>query len=102
MKQVNKKMKNEGIIKTILAVVGVLTFGISTDFAWGFIIGGIVTKENIDLKTKEGWGLLALVSGAIVLAIYILLELPAVFGFIVSTISYFILRAVFEHFENNN
>lgn len=100
MKEINKRFKNESIIRTLLAVIGILTFSFSTSFGWGFIIGGIVLKENINLRTKEGWILLALTSGVMILAIYFLLELPAVFGYVVSTISYFILRELFNHFQN--
>jgi len=100
MKQFNKRFKNESIIRTLLAVIGILCFSFSTSFGWGFILGGIVLKENINLRTKEGWGLLALTSGVMLIAIYLLLEVPAVYGYIVSTLSYFSIREVINYFQN--
>lgn len=100
MRQINKKLKQESIIRTLLAVIGILCFSFSSSFGWGFILGGIVLKENINLRTKEGWGLLALTSGVMILAIYFLLEVPAVYGYIVSTVSYFLLREILSSFQN--
>ncbi len=100
MKQIRTRFKQESIIRAVLAVIGILTFSFSTSFGWGFIVGGIVLKENINLKTKEGWVMLAITSGVMLLAIYFLLETPAIIGYVVSTISYFILREVFIHFQN--
>lgn len=99
MRQVNKMMKHESIIRSILAIIGILCFSFSMSFGWGFILGGIVFKENINLRTKEGWGLLALTSGVMLLAIYLLLETPAIYGYILSTISYFLLREIFNYFN---
>lgn len=101
MKQLNRRFKNESIIRTVLAVIGILCFSFSTSFGWGFILGGVVLKENINLHTKEGWGLLVLTSGVMIVAIYILLELPAVYGYIVSTLSYFLIRELILRFQNN-
>ena len=92
-------MKHESIIRSILAIIGILCFSFSMSFGWGFILGGIVFKENINLRTKEGWGLLALTSGVMLLAIYLLLETPAIYGYILSTISYFLLREIFNYFN---
>ncbi|HLR88733.1 MAG TPA: hypothetical protein VK042_03310 [Atopostipes sp.] len=99
MRQVNKIMKHESIIRSLLAIIGILCFSFSMSFGWGFILGGIVFKENINLRTKEGWGLLALTSGVMLLAIYLLLETPAIYGYILSTISYFLLREIFNYFN---
>ncbi|MEY8293088.1 hypothetical protein AAK882_10680 [Carnobacteriaceae bacterium 52-44] len=99
MRQVNKIMKHESIIRSLLAIIGILCFSYSMSFGWGFILGGIVFKENINLRTKEGWGLLALTSGVMLLAIYLLLETPAIYGYILSTISYFLLREIFNYFN---
>lgn len=98
LKNTNNNFKLETIIRVIIAVIGILTFNISTDFGWGFILGGIISKEGIDLKIKEGWGLLALITGIMLIAIYFLLEVPAVYGYITSTIFYFILRDSFTYF----
>lgn len=98
MRHINKKAKHENIIRIILAIAGIVCFSFSTSFGWGVILGGIVSKENIRLRTKEGWGLLALISGVMLLAIYLLLEIPAIYGYIVSTISYFLLRELFNYF----
>lgn len=98
MRHINKKAKHENIIRIILAIVGILCFSFSTSFGWGFILGGIVSKENIQLRTKEGWVLLALISAVMLLAIYLLLETPAIYGYILSTISYFLFRELFNYF----
>lgn len=98
MRHINKKAKHENIIRIILAIIGIVCFSFSSSFGWGVILGGIVSKENIRLRTKEGWGLLALISGVMLLAIYLLLEIPAIYGYIVSTISYFLLRELFNYF----
>jgi len=98
LRHINKKAKHENIIRIILAIVGILCFSFSTSFGWGFILGGIVSKENIQLRTKEGWVLLALISAVMLLAIYLLLETPAIYGYILSTISYFLFRELFNYF----
>lgn len=100
MKQMNRNFKNESMIRFILAIIGILSFSFSVSFGWGFILGGIISKESISLKTKEGWMLLALITGVMILVIYFLLELPAILGYILSTISYFILRELFTHYQN--
>ncbi|HIZ71352.1 MAG TPA: hypothetical protein H9808_06265 [Candidatus Atopostipes pullistercoris] len=99
MRQINTRMKHENIIRSILAIIGILCFSFSKDFGWGFILGGIVFKENIRLRTKEGWVLLILTSGVMLLAIYLLLETSAVYGYIISTISYFLLREIITSFQ---
>lgn len=99
VRQVNQRFKNETIIRSLLAVIGVLCFSISMDFGWGFILGGIISKEAIDLRTKQGWGLLALIVGVMLIVIYLMLETPAIFGYLASTVTYFILRELFNHFQ---
>lgn len=102
MKEINQRFKSESIIRAIIAIVGILCFTISTSFGWGFILGGLISKENIHLKTKEGWGLLALIVGVMLIAIYLLLDLPAIYGYIASTVFYFILRDVINYFTKEN
>lgn len=102
MKEINKRFKTESIIRSIIAIVGILCFTISTSFGWGFILGGLISKENINLKTKEGWGLLALIVGVMLIAIYFLLDLPAIYGYIASTLFYFILRDILNYFTKEN
>lgn len=99
MKQVNRNFKNESIIRMILAIIGILSFSLSSNFGWGFIIGGVISKESIDLKTKEGLILLAIITSVMVAVIYFLLEFPAIYGYILSTISYFILRKLFNYYQ---
>lgn len=99
MKQINSNYKNESVIRLILAIIGILSFSFSISFGWGFILGGVISKENIDLRTKEGLTLLALITGIMIVVIYLLLELPAVFGYILSTMSYFILRKLFNYYQ---
>lgn len=100
MKQINRSFKNESLIRMILAVVGILSFSFSMSFGWGFILGGIISKESIDLRTSEGLILLTIISIVMILAIYFLLELPAILGYILSTISYFILRKLLKAHQN--
>lgn len=99
MRQINRNFKNESIIRFILAIIGILSFSFSVSFGWGFILGGVISKESINLKTKEGLILLALVTGIMSLVIFFLLELPAVFGYILSTISYFVLRKLLNDYQ---
>jgi len=100
LRQIHKKIKHEGIIRSILAIVGILSFTLSTSFGWGLILGGIIFKENINLRKKEGWLLLALTTGVMLIAIYFLLDILSVYGYIASTISYFILREILNQFSN--
>lgn len=100
MRQVKKNFKTESIIRLILALIGIISFSFSPQFAWGFIISGIISKENIDLKTKEGWYLLTLIVGVMLLVLYFLLDTMAIIGFIVSTLSYFLLRQLFRKYQN--
>lgn len=99
MRQINKRMKRENIIRILLAIIGILCFQFSMSFGWGFILGGILSKESITLRTKEGWGLLALTSGVMLLALYFLLDIPAIYGFIASTILYFLFRELFNYLQ---
>lgn len=92
MNTINNRFKTETILRILIAIIGILTFTFSTSFGWGFILGAIVSKEGISLRTKEGWGLLALITGVMLIAIYFLLDTPAVYGYIASTIAYFILK----------
>lgn len=102
MEKINNRFKTESIIRAIIAIVGILCFTISTSFGWGFILGGIVSKESISLKTKEGWGLLALIVIVMLIAIYFLLDLPAIYGYIASTVFYFLLRDGIRYFQHKN
>lgn len=100
MEKLNNSFKTESIIRVIIAVIGILTFSISVDFGWGFILGGIISKESINLKDKQSWILLALITGVMLVAIYFLLDLPALYGYIASTIVYFILRDLITYFQS--
>lgn len=100
MRQVNRNFKQESIIRLILAMIGIISISFSVNFGWGFILGGVVSKESISLKTKEGIILLAFITVIMVLALYFLLELPAILGYILSTISYFILRKLLSLYQN--
>lgn len=99
VRQINNRFKNESIIRTVLAVIGILCFSFSTSFGWGFILGGVITKENINLKTKEGWGLLAFTAVIMITVIYLLLDIPAVLGYIASTLLYFVFRELFNRYQ---
>jgi uncharacterized membrane protein YccC len=101
MKQINKFFKIESAIRALLAIIGILSFGFSADFAWGFILGGIISKKDMNLRTKEGWGLLALTTIVMIIAIYLLLDTPALYGYIFSTILYFVLRDSISYFTIN-
>lgn len=68
-------------------------------FGWGFILGGVISKESIDLEAREGFILLAFIMGVMILVLYFLLELPTIYGYILSTISYFILRKLFNYYQ---
>lgn len=97
LKDITQRFKTESIIRAIIAIVGILCFAISTHFGWGFILGGLISKESISLRTKASWGLLALIVGVMLVAIYFLLETPAIYGYLASTIFYFILRDVIHY-----
>lgn len=99
MRQINRNFKNESIIRLILAIIGILSFNFSMSFGWGFILGGVISKESIDLKTKEGLVLLSFIVGVMIVVLYFLLELPAIFGYVLSSISYFIIRKLFNHHQ---
>lgn len=99
MHKINEYFKTEGIIRAVIAILGILCFTFSSSFGWGFILGGLVSKENIQLKTKQGWGLLALIMAIMLIAIYFLLDTPAIYGYIASTVFYFILRDVLNYFR---
>lgn len=99
MKQINKNFKNESFIRIILAVLGILSFSFSVSFGWGYILGGIISKESIDPKTKEGILLLTAITSIMVLVFYLLLDRQAVFGFLLSTVSYFILRKLINLYQ---
>lgn len=101
MRQINRNFKNESLIRLILAIIGILSFGFSVSFGWGFILGGIISKESIDLRTKEGTLLLAAITTVMVLVIYLLLDRQAIFGYLLSTISYFILRKLINLYQKN-
>lgn len=99
MRQIKKSFKNEAIIRMILAIIGILSFSFSVGFGWGFILGGIISKESIDLRTKEGRTLLAVISGIMMIVIYLLIDQAAVLGYLLSTISYFILRKLMSSYQ---
>ena len=100
MRQIKQNFKRESFIRLILALIGILSFAFSFSFAWGFILAGIVSKENIHLKTKEGWTLLALTTGIMLVALYLLIDKIAVLSYLLSTIAYFLLRELFNHYQN--
>lgn len=101
LQRIGKNIKTESLIQAIVAIIGILCFTISSSFGWGFILGGVISKENISLKTKEGWGLLALIVAVMIVALYFLLEPPAIYGYIASTIFYFILRDLIHYFQSD-
>lgn len=92
MQEVKRNFKKESLTRIIIAVLGVITFLFSAQFTWGFILAGIISKENIFLDSKEGWTLLILITAVMCLALYFLLDKIAILGFISSTIVYFLLR----------
>lgn len=94
MEKVTNAFKTESIIRSIIAIIGILTFTVSSDFGWGFVLGALISKESIDLKTKEGWGLLTLIVSVMLIAIYLLLSVDAIFGYLASTVLYFIVRGI--------
>lgn len=100
MRQVKNSFKTESIIRLILALIGLLSFSLSSQFAWGFILGGIVSKEHINLRTKEGWFLLALIMSVMILVLFVLFESTAIIGYVSSTVSYFFLRLLFNNYQN--
>ena len=99
MQKLTQIFKTESIIRSIIAILGILTFNISSSFGWGLILGALISKENLDLKTKEGWGLLTLITAVMIVALYFLLDVQAIYGYIASTIIYFILRGIFDSFK---
>ena len=102
MQKRTRSFKTESIIRTIIAIIGILTFNFSADFGWGFILGALISKERIQLNTKEGLGLLALILVVMIAAIYFLIGKEAVFGYIVSTIVYYILKFIIRFIQNKN
>lgn len=100
MQQITRKFKNESILRFILAIIGIISFNFSISFGWGFILGGIISKEHINLKTREGIFLLTLIVSVMIGVIYFLLSTPAVFGYLLSTIIYFILRSLLNFYQN--
>lgn len=100
MRQVKNSFKMESVIRLILAMIGLLSFSLSPQFAWGFIVGGLISKENINLRTKEGWFLLTVITSMMILVLFILLESLAIVGYLSSTVSYFLLRIVFNNYQN--
>lgn len=99
MKEIKKRFKREAIIRFILVIIGILSFIFSSSFAWGFIVAAIISKENIDLKTRESWIILSLITGIMIFALYSLLNKTAVFAYIISTIIYFLLRKLLKQFN---
>jgi len=99
--KINNRFKTESIIRVIIAILGILCFTVSASFGWGFILGGLVSKENISLKSQEGWGLLVLIVVVMLVAIYFLLDTPAIYGYVASTVFYFILRDIINYFTKD-
>lgn len=99
--KINNRFKTESIIRAIIAILGILCFTVSASFGWGFILGGLVSKENISLKSQEGWGLLVLIVVVMLVAIYFLLDTPAIYGYVASTVFYFILRDIINYFTKD-
>ena len=94
MHKVTNAFKTQSFIRSIIAIIGILTFTISSDYGLGFVLGALISKESIDLKTKEGWGLLTLIVSVMLITIYLLLSVDAIFGYLASTVLYFIVRAI--------
>ena len=94
MQKIDNAFKTESIIRSIIAIIGILTFTISADFGWGFVLGALISKDNINLKTKEGWALLILIVGVMLIAIYFLLSTEAILGYLASTVLYFVIRGI--------
>lgn len=94
MQKINNAFKTESILRSIIAIIGILTFTISADFGWGFVLGALISKDSINLKTKEGWGLLALIVSVMLIAIYFLLSVEAIYGYLASTVLYFIIKEI--------
>lgn len=100
MNKINQTFKTESIIRAIIAVIGILTFNISTSFGWGFILGALISKEQIQLNSKEGLKVLALITGIMSVSLYFLIDLNAIYGYIASTIIYFIVRFILQKYIN--
>ena len=100
MSKINQTFKTESILRAIIAILGILTFNISTNFGWGFILGELISKEQIRLNSKEGLGLLALITGVMIVALYFLIDVNAVYGYVCSTIVYFIIRFIIQKYIN--
>ncbi len=100
MQKISNAFKTESIIRAIIAIIGILTFTISADFGWGFVLGALISKDSINLKTKEGWGLLALIVSVMLIAIYLLLSVDAIYGYLASTVLYFIIRGLLNTLNN--
>lgn len=94
MHKVTNAFKTQSFIRSIIAIIGILAFTISSDYGLGFVLGALISKESIDLKTKEGWGLLTLIVSVMIITIYLLLSVDAIFGYLASTVLYFIVRAI--------
>lgn len=86
-------------MRAIIAVIGIITFSFSTSFGWGFILGAVISKDGIQLNEKQGWTMLAIISGIMLVAIYFLLDTPAIYGYIASTIFYFVLKDILMYFN---
>ena len=99
MEKLNSNFKTETLIRFIIAIIGILSLSVSVDFGWGFILGGVISKEGINLNNKKDWVLLALITGIMLIAIYFLLDVPAVYGYIISTIFYFVLRDIIAFYQ---
>ena len=99
MRRINKRIQNENILRLIILILGAILLLFSIDFGWGFILGGIISKENINLNDKTSWQLLILITTVMSLVIYILLDISAIYGYLLSTFLYFIIRISLEKYQ---
>lgn len=88
--------KYEYALKFLFVIVGLLLFYKSYDFGWGFIIAGIVSKENIYWGMQDK-GHSMIILALIVLfvpaiAIYFLISPLSAGGYLLATLLYFAIR----------
>lgn len=98
MKLMSDIKKYEYALKVLFVFIGLLLFFQSSDLGWGFIIAGIVSKENIYWGMQEDGKELAWLGLALLiipgLAIYLLISPKATWGYILATVLYFALRYI--------
>lgn len=97
--------KYEYFLKLLFVIIGLLLFFKSSDLGWGFIISGIVDKENIywGMWEKDTQILLLALALLIVpgIAIYFLVSPLAASGYTVATLLYFALRFIIRKWLDN-